>query len=44
MSLYGFITDPNAGSELPSERTRDDSTTRWFAAKTDADAAIVDET
>jgi dihydrofolate reductase len=38
MSLDGFITDPNAGVEDPG-RLHD-----WmFAAKTDADAAIIDE-
>lgn len=38
MSPDGFITDPDAGVEDPG-RLRD-----WmFAAKTDADAAIVDE-
>src|SRR4051794_39658151 len=38
MSLDGFITDPEAGAEDPG-RLHD-----WmFAAKSDADAAIVDE-
>jgi dihydrofolate reductase len=43
MSLDGFITDPNAGSELPVGEDPGRLHDWMFGAKTDADAALVDE-
>ena len=43
MSLDGFITDPNAGSELPAGEDPGRLHDWMFAARTDADAEIRDE-
>ena len=43
MSLDGFITDPNAGTEIPVGEDPGRLHDWMFAAKTDADAAMVDE-
>ena len=44
MSLDGFITDPNASVGTPLEGNDPGRLSDWqFDAKTEADAAIVDE-